>query len=90
MLRILRVCLRIYQIFLSPLLHWFGGPGTGCRFEPSCSEYFRQAIEAHGAKRGSWLGLKRIARCHPWGGHGDDPIPARTNPARMMAQTSCE
>ena len=90
MLGILRVCVRIYQILLSPFLHWLGGPGSGCRFEPSCSEYFLQAIQTHGAGRGSWLGLNRIARCHPWGGQGHDPIPTRMNTAGIMTRPGCE
>ena len=72
---ILRICIRIYQLTLSPLLVALGGPGSGCRFQPSCSEYFLQAIESHGTVRGIFLGLKRIARCHPWGGCGEDPVP---------------
>jgi putative membrane protein insertion efficiency factor len=47
-----------------------------CRFEPSCSAYALEALAQHGAIRGSWLALKRIARCHPFGGHGYDPVPA--------------
>lgn len=73
---LIRILIRAYQLTLSPLLCAFGGPGSGCRFEPSCSEYFLQAVEMHGALRGSWLGLKRIGRCHPWGGSGHDPVPA--------------
>ena len=72
---LIRICIRIYQITLSPLLVAIGGPGSGCRFQPTCSEYFLQAVETHGAWRGSWLGLKRIGRCHPWGGSGYDPVP---------------
>jgi conserved hypothetical protein YidD len=72
---LIRICIRIYQITLSPLLAAIGGPGSGCRFQPTCSEYFLQAVETHGALRGSWLGLKRIGRCHPWGGCGHDPVP---------------
>lgn len=46
-----------------------------CRFTPSCSEYTLQAVEKFGLLKGSWIGLKRIARCHPWGGSGHDPVP---------------
>jgi putative membrane protein insertion efficiency factor len=61
--------IRIYQLTLSPLL-----PG-GCRFEPSCSRYTYLAIERHGLRGGIRLGLARLARCHPWGGSGLDPVP---------------
>ncbi len=56
------------------------GRPTGCRFLPSCSEYAVGAIERHGPVSGSWLAVKRIARCHPWGGHGADPVPDRRAP----------
>jgi putative membrane protein insertion efficiency factor len=46
-----------------------------CRFDPSCSTYALEALERHGAARGSWLTLRRLARCHPWGGMGWDPVP---------------
>jgi len=72
---LIRIFIRIYQVTFSPLLSALGGPAAGCRFEPTCSEYFLQAVEKHGALRGSWLGLKRIGRCHPWGGCGHDPVP---------------
>jgi putative membrane protein insertion efficiency factor len=71
----IRICIRIYQITLSPLLAAICGPASGCRFQPTCSEYFLQAVETHGVLRGSWLGFKRIGRCHPWGGSGHDPVP---------------
>jgi len=71
---LIRIFIRIYQATLSPLL--VAITGSGCRFEPTCSEYFLQAVETHGTMRGIWLGLKRIARCHPWGGCGNDPVPA--------------
>ncbi len=67
--------IRIYRWTVSPLLHFVAGPGAGCRFEPSCSHYATEAIETHGPLRGSWLAVKRIARCHPWGGMGIDPVP---------------
>jgi putative membrane protein insertion efficiency factor len=51
---------------------------TGCcRFQPSCSDYMREAILTHGALRGTWLGLRRLGRCHPLGSHGFDPCPPR-------------
>lgn len=75
----LRILVRAYQLLLSPVLTWLAGPGGGCRFEPSCSRYFLEAVEAHGAVRGSLLGFKRMARCHPWGGHGCDPVPPATH-----------
>lgn len=56
-----------YKVTLSPLL------GRHCRFEPTCSSYFRQAVEKHGAVRGSLKGLARICRCHPWHPGGYDP-----------------
>jgi hypothetical protein len=59
-----------YQVLLSPIV------GGTCRFEPSCSRYMTEAIERHGAGRGAWLGLRRLARCHPFGSHGYDPVPA--------------
>jgi putative membrane protein insertion efficiency factor len=51
------------------------GRPSPCRFDPSCSTYALEALELHGAVRGSWLTVRRLARCHPWGGHGWDPVP---------------
>ena len=56
------------------------GRPTGCRYLPSCSEYAIEAVEVHGAARGSALAVRRIARCGPWGGHGIDPVPERSRP----------
>jgi putative membrane protein insertion efficiency factor len=58
-------------MYLSPLL------GSNCRYQPTCSRYTQEAIKEWGAIKGSWVGIKRIARCHPWGGHGYDPIPKK-------------
>jgi len=52
-----------------------------CRYVPSCSEYAREALESHGAARGSWLSARRLSRCHPFGGFGFDPVPARDRAA---------
>jgi uncharacterized protein len=60
---------RIYQWGISPLL------GPRCRFTPSCSHYAVEALQKHGLIKGLWLAIRRIARCHPWGGHGVDPVP---------------
>lgn len=70
--RIYLLPVKFYQLFISPLL------GPTCRFEPSCSNYFVQAVQEWGIFRGSFLGIKRIGRCHPWGGHGHDPVPKRS------------
>ncbi|MCU0436056.1 MAG: membrane protein insertion efficiency factor YidD [Bacteroidia bacterium] len=61
--------IRFYQYAISPYL------APSCRFTPSCSQYGVEAIRRHGPLRGGWLTLKRIGRCHPWGGHGHDPVP---------------
>lgn len=61
------VCVRAYQRFLSPLL------GRNCRYQPTCSAYFLEALEKHGALRGSLRGVARICRCHPWSRGGWDP-----------------
>jgi hypothetical protein len=69
-MRVLLIALiRGYQWFISPLL------GNHCRFYPSCSQYAREAIERHGAVRGVWLAIRRVARCHPWHPGGVDPVP---------------
>lgn len=62
---------RLYQVTLGLLM------GGHCRFQPTCSEYAIEALRAHGAFRGSWLIVRRIMRCHPWGGFGYDPVPPR-------------
>jgi len=66
---LLQLPIRVYRWLISPLL------GTNCRYHPSCSSYALEAIEKHGAARGSWLSFRRVCRCHPWGGDGYDPVP---------------
>lgn len=61
--------LAVYKRCVSPLLP------PSCRYYPTCSQYFREAVERHGAVRGSWLGLKRLCRCHPFRPGGFDPVP---------------
>ena len=61
--------IKAYQILLSPLL------GASCRYSPTCSQYGIEAIKKYGPFKGGWLTVKRISRCHPWGGHGYDPVP---------------
>jgi len=63
---------KAYRMFLSPWL------GSSCRFEPTCSVYSLQALQAHGAAGGSYLTVRRIARCHPWCDGGLDPVPAES------------
>ena len=66
----LRFLIRGYQLAISPLF------GPRCRFYPSCSHYAMEAIETHGALRGTWLSIRRIARCHPFHEGGFDPVPS--------------
>lgn len=61
--------IRFYQVCISPMTP------PSCRFTPTCSQYAIEAIRRHGPLRGSWLALRRILRCHPWGGSGYDPVP---------------
>lgn len=61
--------IRFYQLLVSPILP------PACRFHPTCSAYAMEAILRFGILRGSWLAIKRILRCHPWGGYGEDPVP---------------
>lgn len=73
--------IRVYQWGLSPFL------ATHCRYLPSCSEYAREALIEHGLLAGGWLAVRRICRCHPWGGCGYDPVPA-TPPFQISASTT--
>jgi uncharacterized protein len=72
----------VYRWVISPANALLFGPLSRCRFTPSCSTYALEAVARHGALAGSWLALKRIGRCHPWGGCGDDPVPPVRSAAR--------
>ena len=61
-----------------------------CRFQPSCSSYALEALEIHGALRGTWLAVRRVSRCHPWGGFGWDPVPLPTRAAPPAADPETE
>ena len=67
--RALALPVHLYRATLSPLV------GHSCRFQPTCSAYALEALERHGARRGGWLTLRRLLRCHPLGGAGYDPVP---------------
>lgn len=67
--RIAALPVHAYRLFLSPLI------GSNCRYSPSCSAYALEALDKHGALKGGWLALRRISRCHPWGGSGIDNVP---------------
>lgn len=67
----LLILIRGYQLIISPLL------GSNCRFMPTCSEYAKESLRSYGLIKGSYLTIKRIGKCHPWGGHGYDPIPTK-------------
>jgi len=78
MRRLLLLLIRGYQILISPLL------GPNCRFTPSCSQYAIEALEIHGAWRGSWLALCRLGRCHPFHPGGYDPVPPVANQPKPL------
>lgn len=66
---VLIALLRLYRTFVSPLY------GDVCKYYPSCSAYALEAVREHGSLRGSWLAVRRLARCHPWAQGGFDPVP---------------
>lgn len=74
---IIKKLIVLYQKLINPILHFIGGPCAGCRFTPTCSNYTLEAVETHGAIKGTMYGLWRICRCNPWGGCGHDPVPPK-------------
>lgn len=72
--------IKLYRLTISP---WM--PPV-CRFQPSCSTYALEAVQRHGGIRGGWLAARRLARCHPWGGSGYDPVPPARSP--VLGRTS--
>ncbi len=78
--RAARALIRFYQLTLSGLF------GRECRYLPTCSAYADEAIQQHGLWAGSWMGLARVCRCHPWGGSGYDPPPQRLAPRASWAR----
>lgn len=77
----LRWLVRAYQLGISPLL------GPRCRYYPTCSHYALEALKVHGGYRGSQLAVKRILRCHPWGGSGYDPVPPCTKQTKLLGKS---
>ena len=75
--RSVQFALKAYKVTLSPLI------GRQCRFHPSCSEYGAEALIEHGPVKGSYLALRRVCRCNPWGGSGYDPVPPRTEKTNL-------
>jgi len=76
--RVLARVIRAYQFVRA-------GRPSPCRYLPTCSDYALDALATHGALRGGWLSLRRLGRCHPWGGHGVDPVPSATRPAPVRS-----
>ncbi|MBD8533292.1 MULTISPECIES: membrane protein insertion efficiency factor YidD [unclassified Massilia] len=74
---------RAYRLVLSPML------GQNCRFYPSCSSYAIEALQTHGALRGSWLAARRLGRCHPWNAGGVDPVPPNRHKHSHSAACGC-
>lgn len=81
---VLLLPLRFYQRWISPAM------GPHCRFAPSCSHYAAEALQVHGAARGTWMTVRRIGRCHPWNAGGHDPVPSRRSTPETKSTTPSE
>ncbi len=80
--------MRLYRWTLSPAKSFLCGPLAQCRFTPGCSAYALEALQTHGAARGSWFAVKRLCRCHPWGDCGHDPVPKNSEPSTPNSELS--
>jgi putative membrane protein insertion efficiency factor len=85
---ILIFLVRAYRRLISPAQVFLFGANAGCRFTPTCSAYAMDAVKTHGAFAGSWLAVKRICRCHPWGGCGCDEVPKQFRVSSFEFQIS--
>ena len=86
MKRLLLTALEFYRYWLSPAMHSLFP--SGCRYQPTCSHYASEAVAMHGAMRGSWMALRRLLRCHPFGRGGYDPVPLPRETSRGASTTS--
>ncbi|MEL0106700.1 MAG: membrane protein insertion efficiency factor YidD [Rhodospirillaceae bacterium] len=87
-MRFFQFMIRGYQLFLAPIVHSIVPVQGGCRFHPSCSQYAKEAYGRFGTIQGTWLTVKRLGRCHPWGKAGYDPIPEQ--PQKPHHTVTCE
>ena len=84
MIKLVQLLLKAYHLLISPWL------GSRCRFTPSCSEYANQALETHGLAKGLLLTIRRLAKCHPWGQSGFDPVPPLLEPNKQESKKDLE
>jgi putative membrane protein insertion efficiency factor len=85
---LLTLLIRGYQLTFSPAQTFLFGSVGGCRYTPSCSNYALDALREHGAAGGTVLAVKRICRCHPWGGCGHDPVPPKNSDSKIRTSKS--